>query len=101
MKVMDGGNGDASRLDRIEATLDRVGERLDKIATMGYLHEERIARIEALHEENELRWKENELRWNQFREEQRDRDRVIDLRIEKLVIAIGELLRLREAGPIQ
>ena len=98
---MDGGNADVTRLDRIEATLDRVGERLDRIATMAYLHDERIARIEVLQEENELLWKENGLRWNQHREELRDRDRVIDSRIEKLVSAIGELVRLRETGPIQ
>jgi len=35
------------RLDRLEALLDKMGDRLDKVATMGYLHDERLARIEA------------------------------------------------------
>ncbi len=40
------GNG-TGRLDRIEAVLDKVGDRLDKLATSHYLHDERLSRIEA------------------------------------------------------
>jgi hypothetical protein len=48
----------SGRLDRIEAILHRVGEKLDNIANSHYLHEERLSRVEALHEANERRWKE-------------------------------------------
>ena len=77
-------NGTA-RLDRIEALLDKVGDRLDKLATSHYLHDERLSRIEALQEENEERWKE-------LREEMRDRGRLLHSRVGDLVGAIRELI---------
>ncbi len=51
------GNG-TGRLDRIEALLEKTAERLDRIATSQYLHDERLSRVEVLHEENEERWKQ-------------------------------------------
>lgn len=77
-------NGTA-RLERIEALLEKTAERLDRIATSHYLHDERLSRVEALHEENEQRWKE-------FREQMRERDRVLDSRVENLVLAIRDLI---------
>lgn len=96
---MDGGHGDASRLDRIEALLDRLGamhaeneERWRRLANSHYLHEDRIAQ----HEEWLARHEEAIAQHDQWRREQRERDRIIDERIEKLVSAIGELVRLRQ-----
>lgn len=75
------GNG-GGRLDRLEALLERMGEKLDKIATMGYLHDDRLSRIEIGIEE--MREEEAE-----YRKQQRERDKVIDDRIDKLVSAMG------------
>lgn len=83
-------------MDRIEALLEKAAEKLDKIATMGYLHDERLARVEALHEENEQRWKEwreyESGEWRRIREETAVREKHLDERIEKLVSAIGQLI---------
>jgi vacuolar-type H+-ATPase subunit I/STV1 len=78
------GNG-SGRLDRIEAILDKMGERLDQVATMGYLHDERLSRIEAAIEQ--MQGAEAE-----YRNEQREREKRIDERIGTLVSSIGELI---------
>ncbi|MBV8073249.1 MAG: hypothetical protein JO270_25355 [Acidobacteriaceae bacterium] len=107
----------SGRLDRIEAILEKVGQRLDELAdrqrefhaslekmkdslekvrTMGYLHDERLVHVEALHEENEERWKawldERKQAEQAWREEQRQRELGLDTRIGRLVSAIGELI---------
>jgi len=88
------------RLDRIEALLEKTAERLDRVATSHYLHETRLTHIEALQEENALRWKENELRWKEIREEMRERERRLDERIERLVEAIGKLISVRQTAEL-
>lgn len=77
---------DSGRLDRTEAILEQVGERLDKIATMGYLHDERMAHIEAVMQQMQ----EDE---RAYRAAQRLKDQEADERIERLVSAIGELVK--------
>jgi len=64
----------SGRLDRIEALLEKAGEKLDRVATMGYLHDERLARIEA------------------GIEEMQDHEKRVDARIDKLVSSIGDLI---------
>ena len=73
------------RLDRLETLLDKMGDRLDKVATMGYLHDERLARIEATVEQMQ----EDEAR---FRAEQRAREVRLDERVDKLVSSIGDFV---------
>jgi adenosyl cobinamide kinase/adenosyl cobinamide phosphate guanylyltransferase len=89
--MADEGNS-TGRLDRLEALLDKIGERLDKLATSHYLHDERLSRIEALHEENEERWKAWRQEEEVYRREQRERDKVLDERVNNLVSAIGTLI---------
>lgn len=73
------------RLDRIEALLASAAEKMDRVATMGYLHDERISRIEA----NIEQMQEDEAA---YRKEQHKRDAALDKRIADLVSAIGELI---------
>ncbi len=74
------GNG---RLDRIEALLEKLAER---ITTTAWLHEERLQKIEA----NIESMQEEE---KTYRAEQRKRDEAADARVDKLVVAIGEFVR--------
>jgi hypothetical protein len=83
----------SGRLDRIEAILEKIGDRLNNmttklegVATMGYLHDERIAHIEA----NIEQMQEDE---KAYRAAQRASDEASGQRIDKLVSAIGELIR--------
>jgi hypothetical protein len=86
----DNGSG---RLDRIEALLEKAAENIEKVTHSVYLYEGRMTRVEALHEENEERWKA-------YREEQKARDEALDKRISDLVSAIGKLIaRPPEAKP--
>lgn len=78
----DGGNG-AGRFDKID-------ERIDKLLTMGYLHDQRLTRIETLFEENERRWKET---WDAHLKEMHEREKRLDERVDKLVTAIGDFIR--------
>ncbi len=73
------------RLDRLEALLDKMGDRLEKVAMMGYLHDERLARIEANFEQMQ----EDEGR---YRAEQLAREQRMDERVDKLVSSIGNLI---------
>jgi hypothetical protein len=77
------------RLDRVEAILEKVGERLDKMSehltTTTWLHEERLLKIEA----NVEQMQEDE---KAYRAAQRERDAVTGDRIDKLVIAIGNFI---------
>jgi hypothetical protein len=75
----------SGRLDRVDAILENLAERQEKLFTTQYLHDERMTRVETLHEENEQRWKE-------WRKEQYERDRILDGRIDSLVSAIGKLI---------
>ncbi len=73
------------RLDRLEGLLERMGERLDKVATMGYLHDERLSRIESsLEAESALLQTESAGRIA--------KDSVLDARVDKLVSSIGEFI---------
>lgn len=90
-----------ARLDKIQSVLDEIDENLDdeettpldgmadrlnQITTMGYLHDERLARIEialqTLTEEEK-----------EYRRGQRVSERAMDERIGKLVEAIGSMVR--------
>ncbi len=73
------------RLDRLEALLDKMGHRLEQVATMGYLHDERLARIEANFEQMQA----DEAR---YRAEQLVREQRMDERVDKLVSSIGNLI---------
>ena len=64
----------SGRLDRIEALLEKTGEKLDRVATMRYLHDERLARIEA------------------GIEEMQGHEKRVDARIDKLVSSTGDLI---------
>jgi hypothetical protein len=92
---MSEGNG-SGHLDRVEALLEKTAEKLEKIAHSVYLSETRMTRVEALHEENEERWKRNydeqRARDEAYRDEQRTRDKALDKRIGDLVGAIGQLI---------
>lgn len=82
-------NGKADRLNRIEAILDKVGDRLDKLSMSVYLHEQRIADHEERYEE---RQKALEEQMAETDRRLRASGEAIDLRIEKLVVAIGEFI---------
>ncbi len=79
----------SGKLDRIEAVLEKMGERLQQVATMGYLHDERLAQIEVTFEQMQ----EDEVR---YRAEQRARENRLDERIEKLISSIGQLIASRQ-----
>jgi hypothetical protein len=95
------GNG-SGRLDRIEQLLLQAGEKIDRVATMGYLHDERLSRFEAGLEQ--MREDEARYRAEQREREQRmeqhvaERDQRIDERIATLVSAIGKLIGAEKAG---
>ncbi len=76
----------SGRLDRIEAILDKLAASPEGVATMGYLHDERLAHIEAAIEQMQ----EDE---KAYRAAQRLKDAAADARVEKLVSAIGELIK--------
>ena len=82
------------RLDRVEAILDKVGERLEKMSehltTTTWLHEERLLKIEANLEEMQEEEKA-------YRAAQRERDAVTGERIDKLVVAIGNFIASQPA----
>ncbi len=75
------GNG-SGRLDRAEALLDKLAER---ISTTTWLHEERLLKIEA----NIEQMQEDE---KAYRTAQRERDAAADARVDKLVSSIGNLI---------
>lgn len=79
------GNG-GGRLDRIVALLASAAEKIDKVATMGYLHDERLSKLEA----NLEQMQEEEAA---YRRERREREKHMDARVDKLVSAIGELIQ--------
>ncbi|MBV9500080.1 MAG: hypothetical protein JO138_11965 [Acidobacteriaceae bacterium] len=76
------------RLDRLEALLDKMGHRLEQVATMGYLHDERLARIEANLEQMQEDFKQMQQDESRYRAEQRAREQRLDERVDKLVLSI-------------
>lgn len=90
------GNG-TGRLERIEKLLESAAERIDKVATMGYLHDGRIAdleiKLDTFTEKLDAMRRDEE----EYRKAQRERDKVIDGRIGSLVSAIGELIATMRA----
>jgi hypothetical protein len=82
-------NGKPDRLDRIEAILQSMAEREEKLFTMGYLHEQRMNELE---EETASLRRDNEKGWGEMHE----REKRLDERIDKLVLAIGELVKQRQ-----
>jgi hypothetical protein len=71
----------SGRLDRLEAVLDKMGEKLDKVAAMGCLHDERLARIETNFEQMQERKKRVDERIDNLGE-----------RVATLVSSIGDLI---------
>ena len=97
----------SGRLDRIEALLEKAAEKIDKVVTMGYIHDEKLSRLETnmeLHDEKLSRLEANmglqDEKLSRIEDiladsakQQKERDKVLDERIEKLVSAMGEFLR--------
>jgi hypothetical protein len=84
----------SGRLDRVELILDKIGERMDKLFTMGYLHDERLARIEANFERMQELSQQSDRRIAALSEQ-------TDKRVADLVAAIGKLIERMPAADVR
>ena len=75
----------SGRLNRIEALLDKMADRLDKVATMGYLHDEVLSRLEANAEALDIKV-------DKLVESQKRQGEALDKRAGDLVGAIRDLI---------
>jgi hypothetical protein len=83
------------RLSRIEAALEKLGERADQLLTSAYLHENRLIHAEAAIEELIENAKHNEQEHARSLQHQHR----LDERVDKLVTAIGERIQRIPPAP--
>jgi len=83
------GQNDQTRLDRLEASHVKLMTDYGLFVTA---QEQAWARHEKFVAEQELAWKRQQEHW----ERQRERDKALDERIDKLVGGIGEFMRRGE-----
>jgi hypothetical protein len=92
--MADNGSG---RMDRIEATLDRITERMDHMAARFDLmvdhHDAEFKSLMKWQVAMQSRFEDFERQRQVDWQERKTRDQQIDERIDKLVAAIGELIR--------